>query len=46
VFRYAHQYERVIRLLSSNKINVKPMITDTVAFDDSIKAFKRAEKPT
>jgi D-xylulose reductase len=44
VFRYAHQYERAIKLLSSNKINVKPMITDTVAFDDSIKAFERAAK--
>ena len=44
VFRYAHQYERAINLLSSNKINVKPMITDTVAFDDSIKAFERAAK--
>ena len=38
VFRYAHQYERAINLLSSNKIDVKPMITDTVAFDDSIRA--------
>ena len=40
VFRYAHQYERAINLLSSNKIDVKPMITDTVAFDDSIRAFE------
>jgi D-xylulose reductase len=31
-------------LLSSNKIDVKPMITDTVAFDDSIMAFERAAK--
>ena len=44
VFRYAHQYDRAISLLSSNKIDVKPMITDTVAFDDSIKAFERAAK--
>ena len=44
VFRYAHQYERAINLLSSNKIDVKPMITDTVAFDDSIRAFERAAK--
>ena len=44
VFRYAHQYERAINLLSSNKIDVKPMITDTVAFEDSIKAFERAAK--
>ena len=44
VFRYAHQYDRAINLLSSNKIDVKPMITDTVAFEDSIKAFERAAK--
>ena len=43
-FRYAHQYDRAISLLSSNKIDVKPMITDTVDFDDSIKAFERAAK--
>ena len=42
VFRYAHQYERAIRLLSSNKIDVKPMITGTFLFDDSIEAFQRA----
>ena len=40
VFRYAHQYEEAINLLSSNKIDVKPMITDTVAFDDGIRALK------
>ena len=44
VFRYAHQYDRAISLISSNKINVKPMITDTVHFDDSIKTFERAAK--
>ena len=44
VFRYAHQYDRAIRLLSSNKIDVKPMITDTLLFDNSIKAFERAAK--
>ena len=44
VFRYAHQYDRAISLLSSNKIDVKPMITDTLAFNDSIKAFERASK--
>jgi D-xylulose reductase len=44
VFRYAHQYDRAIRLLSSNKIDVRPMITDTLLFDDSIKAFERASK--
>ena len=44
VFRYAHQYDRAIRLLESRKIDVKPMITDTLKFEDSIKAFERAAK--
>ena len=44
VFRYAHQYDRAIRLLASNKIDVNPMITDTLKFEDSIKAFERAAK--
>jgi len=30
--------------LLTKEIDVKPMITDTVAFDDSIKAFERAAK--
>ena len=44
VFRYAHQYDRSISLLSSNMIDVNPMITDTVDFNDSIKAFERASQ--
>jgi D-xylulose reductase len=39
VFRYAHVYPRALALMGSGRINVKPLITDTFAFADSIKAF-------
>jgi D-xylulose reductase len=39
VFRYAHVYPRALALMGSGRIDVKPMITDTFAFEDSIKAF-------
>ena len=45
VFRYAHVYERALGLMSSGKIDVKPLITDKYKFDDSIKAFEYASKP-
>ncbi|MBN2212232.1 MAG: NAD(P)-dependent alcohol dehydrogenase [Sedimentisphaerales bacterium] len=40
IFRYAHVYPRAIALMESGKINLKPLITDTYAFADSIKAFE------
>ena len=39
VFRYAHVYPRALALMGSGKIDVKPLITDTFSFQDSIKAF-------
>ena len=39
VFRYAHVYPRALALMGSGKINVKPLITDTFAFADSVRAF-------
>jgi D-xylulose reductase len=42
VFRYAHQYERAIALIASGKVDLKPLISETFAFEDSIKAFDRA----
>lgn len=42
VHRYSHQYENAIRLLAHKKINVKPLITETFSFKQSIEAFKRA----
>lgn len=45
VFRYAHVYPRVLGLMESGKINVKPLITDRYKFEDSIKAFEYAVHP-
>ncbi len=39
VFRYAHVYDRAIRLMASGKIDVKPLITDQFDFAESVKAF-------
>jgi D-xylulose reductase len=39
VFRYAHVYPRTVDLMSSGMINVKPLITDTFSFAESVKAF-------
>ena len=48
VHRYSHQYEPSIRLLESGKIDVKPMITHTFKFEESVAAFERAaeHRPT
>ena len=43
VFRYAHIYPRAVSLLGSGKIDVKPMITDLFAFEDSVEAFEFAQ---
>ena len=48
VFRYANIYDRAINLLASGKVDLKPLITDTYAFENSIAAFERAaeQRPT
>ena len=42
VFRYAHQYDRAIALMASGRVDLKPLISETFNFEDSIKAFDRA----
>lgn len=42
VFRYAHQYERAIVLIGSGKVDLKPLISETFAFEDAVAAFDRA----
>ncbi len=42
VFRYAHQYERAIALFASDKVDLKPLVSESFAFKDSIAAFDRA----
>lgn len=42
VFRYANIFDRALQLIASGKVDLKPLITDTYDFKDSIKAFERA----
>lgn len=42
VFRYAHVFPRCVAMLSSGAIDVKPLITRTFEFDDSVRAFEIA----
>ena len=42
VFRYANMYQRAIALLGSGKVDLRPLISATFAFDESIAAFDRA----
>lgn len=42
IFRYNNIYERTIALMASGKIDLKPLISETFAFADSIAAFDRA----
>ena len=42
VFRYANMYDRAIALLASGKVDLRPLISATYPFRDSIAAFERA----
>ncbi|MCY1666750.1 NAD(P)-dependent alcohol dehydrogenase [Rhizobium sp. SL86] len=44
VFRYANNFDRAVNLIASGKVDLKPLITDTYDFKDSIAAFDRAAK--
>ncbi|KMW56140.1 Xylitol dehydrogenase [Candidatus Rhodobacter oscarellae] len=39
IFRYAHVFPRCVGMLSSGAIDVKPLITRTFEFSDSVQAF-------
>jgi len=44
VFRYAHVFPRALALMAAGKIDVRPLITDTFPFAESIQAFEFAAK--
>lgn len=44
VFRYANVFDRALSLIASGKVDLKPLISATFAFTDSIAAFERAAK--
>lgn len=42
VFRYAHVYDRAIAMFASGKVDLKPLISHTFDFEQSVEAFDRA----
>lgn len=42
VFRYANVYDRAIALMASGKVDLKPLISASIPFADSIAGFDRA----
>ncbi|WP_455382674.1 NAD(P)-dependent alcohol dehydrogenase [Salinispira pacifica] len=45
IFRYANVYPRAVQMISSGKLNLKPLITEVYDFADSIKAYEYAADP-
>ncbi len=45
IFRYANVWERTLQLLASGKVDLKPLISATFPFEESLKAFERASQP-
>ena len=42
VFRYANVFDRALAMIASGKVDLKPLITETFPFEESVKAFERA----
>ncbi len=42
VFRYANVFDRALAMIASGKVDLKPLISATFAFEDSVAAFERA----
>jgi D-xylulose reductase len=42
VFRYANVFDRALAMIASGKVELKPLISETFTFDESITAFERA----
>ncbi len=48
IMRYAHMFPRALALIGSGQLDLKPLITDTFPFSESIQAFEYASnaRPT
>jgi D-xylulose reductase len=42
VFRYANVFDRAIAMIASGKVDLKPLISESFSFDQSVEAFERA----
>jgi D-xylulose reductase len=42
VFRYANVFDRALAMIASGKVDLKPLISETFSFDQSVAAFERA----
>ena len=42
VFRYANVFDRAIAMIASGKVDLKPLVSATFPFEESIPAFERA----
>jgi D-xylulose reductase len=42
VFRYANVFDRAIEMISARRVDLKPLVSHTFSFDESIAAFERA----
>ena len=42
VFRYANVFDRALAMIASGKVDLKPLISETFPFEQSIQAFERA----
>lgn len=42
VFRYANVFDRALNLIASGAVDLKPLISATFSFEDSVAAFERA----
>ena len=42
VFRDANVFDRALAMIASGKVDLKPLITETFPFDESVAAFERA----
>jgi D-xylulose reductase len=42
VFRYANVFDRALQMIASGKVDLKPLISATFPFDESVQTFERA----
>ena len=42
VFRYANVFDRALGMIASGKVDLKPLVSETFPFEESIAAFERA----